>query len=231
MNTAYGVASDRPWNRDLPDRLEKRLDGSFIPIRRREQMEAEWIADRDIGTIFVPHWSHIIPPEVFERFECIIFHMTDVPYGRGGSPLQNLIVRGHKETVMSAIRCLEELDAGPVYLKRPLSLYGTAEEIFLRADALIEEMIVELIQNPRKPQPQTGEVTTFKRRKPEDGDWSEASSLQEVFDWIRMLDAEGYPPAFVRVGPWKLFFTRANLTTDAVFADVRIEFSPEAERS
>jgi len=74
-------------------------------------------------------------------------------------------------------------------------------------------------------------VTTFKRRKPEHGDWSEASSLQEVFDRVRMLDAEGYPPAFVRVGPWKLSFTRAKLTTDAVFADVRIEFSPESEQS
>lgn len=95
----------------------------------------------------------------------------------------------------------------------------------------MEEMIVELIQNPRQRKPQTDEVTTFKRRKPEDGDWSEASSLQEVFDRIRMLDAKGYLPAFVRVGPWKLTFTRANLTTDAVFADVQIEFSSEAEQS
>ena len=47
--------------------------------------------------------------------------MTDLPYGRGGSPLQNLIVRGHKHTMISAIKCVKELDAGPIYLKKPLT--------------------------------------------------------------------------------------------------------------
>jgi len=37
--------------------------------------------------------------------------MTDVPYGRGGSPLQNLIVRGHTETKLTALRCVRDLDA------------------------------------------------------------------------------------------------------------------------
>jgi len=36
----------------------------------------------------------IILKEIFENYEIILFHMTDLPYGRGGSPLQNLIVRG-----------------------------------------------------------------------------------------------------------------------------------------
>ena len=33
------------------------------------------------------------------------------------------------------------LDAGDVYLKKPLSFHGSAEEIFFRADDLIEQMI------------------------------------------------------------------------------------------
>ena len=75
--------------------------------------------------VLVPHWSWIIPATIHERFEVVIFHMTDLPYGRGGSPLQNLIVRGHERTMISAIRCVEEMDAGPVYLKRELSLHGS----------------------------------------------------------------------------------------------------------
>ena len=31
--------------------------------------------------------------EIHENYKCIIFHMTDLPFGRGGSPLQNLISR------------------------------------------------------------------------------------------------------------------------------------------
>jgi methionyl-tRNA formyltransferase len=34
--------------------------------------------------VFLPHWSHIIPAEINENFECIMFHMTDLPNGRGG---------------------------------------------------------------------------------------------------------------------------------------------------
>ena len=56
--------------------------------------------------------------------------MTDLPYGRGGSPLQNLIIRGHKKTKISALRMVNELDAGPIYFKRSLSLNGNAQKIY-----------------------------------------------------------------------------------------------------
>ena len=67
----------------------------------------------------------------------MIFHITDLPYGRGGSPLQNLIERGYSSTKLTALRCTADLDAGPIYSQEVLNLAGTAEEIFLRADALI----------------------------------------------------------------------------------------------
>jgi methionyl-tRNA formyltransferase len=40
-----------------------------------------------------------------------------------------------------------------------------------------------------------------------------------------MLDAEGYPPAFVRVGRFRIEFTRASLRTGEVLADARITLS------
>ena len=82
--------------------------------------------------VFFPHWSWKIPQAVFDKFECIIFHMTDVPFGRGGSPLQNLIVRGIQNTKLTALRCAAEMDAGDVYLKCDLSLEGSAEQILRR---------------------------------------------------------------------------------------------------
>ena len=72
--------------------------------------------------------------------------MTDLPFGRGGSPLQNLIERGIYETKLSALRCCKELDGGDIYLKRPLSLWGTAEEIYLRAAELTKEMMIETVK-------------------------------------------------------------------------------------
>lgn len=219
------LASNQPWHRDLADRLAHRANREFRLIDRHEHLTADKLAELGAKTVFLPHWSHIIPPSVYETFECIIFHMTDLPYGRGGSPLQNLIVRGHTSTVISALRCTAQIDAGPIYLKRPLDLSGRAEEIFLRASGIIEEMIVELVEKRPEPEPQFGEPVMFKRRTPQEGNWSNATSLDEVYDYIRMLDAPGYPPAFVEIGPFLLEFSRPRREDDSVVANVCIRRS------
>jgi methionyl-tRNA formyltransferase len=148
--------------------------------------------------------------------------MTDLPFGRGGSPLQNLIANGYQETMLTAFRCVKELDAGPIYLKEPLSLHGNAEEIFLRASKIIESMIVRILIEQPEAIDQTGEVTTFNRRTPDQSDWSDVTTLDDVFDRIRMLDADGYLLAFVHVGPFKLEFSRASRKAESVNADVKI---------
>jgi methionyl-tRNA formyltransferase len=148
--------------------------------------------------------------------------MTDLPFGRGGSPLQNLITRGIYETQISALKCVEEVDAGPIYLKRHLSLHGAAEEIYIRASEIIENMIVEIIKTNPQTIAQVGEPTFFKRRKPEQGSLLTAESLEQVFDLIQMLDADGYPKAFINVGNLRLEFTRASRKSDSLIADVRI---------
>jgi methionyl-tRNA formyltransferase len=148
--------------------------------------------------------------------------MTDLPFGRGGSPLQNLIVRGYDTTKLTALQCVDELDAGPVYLKRDLSLLGTADEIMLRASSLMTDMISNILALGPQPKAQEGDVIRFKRRTREDGNMLSLQSLGEVFDYIRMLDGEGYPPAFVEVGLFRLEFTRASLKMGEVLSDVKI---------
>lgn len=216
------LASTQPWNRNLADVLGARTGCNFVLISDPTELTAEKLAPINPKFIFFPHWSHRIAPSIYEQFECVIFHMTDLPFGRGGSPLQNLIARGIYETKISALRCVEEMDAGPIYLKNPLSLHGSAEEIFLRASDIIEGMIVEILEKLPEPMPQEGLPTVFKRRRPEDGDLSAAQTLEQAFDLIRMLDAEGYPSAFLKAGPFKIEFTRASRKTDQVVADVRI---------
>ena len=219
---SYVIAYNRPWCQDLPGILEKITGNEFIGIGSKEDLNLTKLKEIAPKTIFFPHWSYIIPKEIYESYNCIIFHMTDLPYGRGGSPLQNLIVRGHKNTVISAIKCVKEIDAGPIYLKKPLTLDGSAEEIFVRANQIIEGMIVEIIKKELKPIPQSGDVISFTRRKPADGNLNNTKSLDEVYDYIRMLDAEGYPKAFISLGDLKFEFTKASLNLDSVNANVKI---------
>jgi methionyl-tRNA formyltransferase len=139
--------------------------------------------------------------------------MTDLPYGRGGSPLQNLIQRGHKETKISALRCVKDMDAGPIYLKRPLCLEGAASEIFLRSAGIIEEMIEEIVRKEPTPMPQEGDPVFFQRRKPVESDLARApvQDLNNFFDFIRMLDAEGYPKAFLDAHGHRIELSRVQM--------------------
>ncbi len=160
--------------------------------------------------IFFPHWSYFIPKEIYENYKCIVFHMTDLPFGRGGSPLQNLIVRGYKSTKLSAIKVVKELDAGPIYMQQDLDLEGSAREIFARAaDIVFKKMIPDIIFNNPVPKEQKGEIVVFRRRKPKDSEISVDMPLDKIYDYIRMLDAEGYPPAFIQFGKYHLNLTNA----------------------
>jgi methionyl-tRNA formyltransferase len=209
------------------DSLEVNLRNYFsnrdvVRLRSPQELTFSCLEKLNPEYIFFPHWSWLIPKDIFFQFECVIFHMTDLPYGRGGSPLQNLIVRGNLETKLTALKCVSELDAGPIYMKRDLSLQGTAEEILQRASTTIEEMIVEILKSHPAPVLQCGEVVEFKRRQPKDGDISELVELSKVFDFIRMLDAEGYPHAFLATSHLHVEFMDAHLTDEYLEAMVRI---------
>ena len=222
MSNIYIIATSRLWNQDLLKNLQNIEGRNFHYIGSPIELTLPRLLKLNPRYIFFPHWSHIIPSEIYSKFECVMFHMTDLPFGRGGSPLQNLIVRGIRKTKISAFKCNAEVDAGPIYLKRPLSLHGSAQEIYQRATKEVENMIVEILKTNPVPVHQEGKVTMFKRRKPEESNLAGIKTLDEAFDLIRMLDADGYPHAFLNIGPLKLQFTRAVRKADEVLADVRI---------
>lgn len=212
----YIIATSRPWNEILAKRLEEKTGHTFHLVTRKEDLVLEHLQKIQPRYIFFPHWSFVIPKQIFKSYECVIFHMTDLPYGRGGSPLQNLIQRGHKETKISALRCEQEMDAGPIYLKRPLCLEGAGSEIFLRAACIIEEMIEKIVRETPTPSPQEGKPVLFQRRTPGESDLASASihDLNDFFDFIRMLDAEGYPRAFLDIHNHRLEFSRVQMEQD-----------------
>lgn len=181
--------------------------------------------------IFFVHWNWKVPESIFTRYECVCFHMTDVPYGRGGSPLQNLILRGHGETVVTALRMVAELDAGPVYCKRPLSLAGRAEDIFLRAGSICLEIMRWMIACRPVPVAQSGKPVLFARRNPEQSELPAAGTLAQLYDFVRMLDAPGYPRAFIKHGTFCLEFSHARLCNGELAAQVFIRPYTDSETS
>lgn len=217
---SYLVVGRMSWNQKIFNQLTNCHDCHFISTP--EELTITQIRNIKPRYIFFLHWSWKVPEEIIANYECVCFHMTDVPYGRGGSPLQNLIIRGHQQTKLTALRMTQQFDAGPIYLKKDLALGGNAEEIYIRATTLAAKMIEKIIAEEPTPIPQTGEVTIFKRRKPAESEISELSSLLNLHDFIRMLDAEGYPKAFIEHQGFRYEFNRSALYDGRIVADVTI---------
>lgn len=218
----YIVAAVGDWNKSLYELNILKYPGRWEYASTPRELNE--LLSRDIKPryIFFPHWRWIVPKSITQKYECVCFHMTDVPFGRGGSPLQNLIVRGYRDTKLTALHMIEGVDSGPVYLKSPLSLDGSAAEIYERAAGLSWDMIYQILIDDPKPQEQVGPITEFKRRAPSESLIPSDLTINQVYDYIRMLDADGYPKAFLEKRDYRLEFDNAVLDNGKLVATVSI---------
>jgi methionyl-tRNA formyltransferase len=218
----YVVAAIKDWNVKAFEIHAKKLRGNWYFFGSPDELTAEALNRINPRYIFFPHWSWLVPNDITNTYECVCFHMTDVPYGRGGSPLQNLIMRGHKHTKLTALRMASELDAGPVYGKIDLSLDGSAQAIYERAGELVYGLISRIIETEKEPVEQQGEVTLFHRRAPEQSLVPVSCGINKLFDHVRMLDATSYPHAYIEYDGFKLEFTNAKKSGNELNCSVRI---------
>lgn len=229
------VCTIKSWNIENARNLKEKHKNNFNVeiIDQKEDLTFSFLKKLNPNYVFFPHWSYFIPKDIFENFNCIVFHMTDLPFGRGGSPLQNLITRGIYKTKISALKVVKDIDAGPVYMKKDFDIsQGSAEEIFRKAsDIIFNEMIPCIVENNPTPIEQSGEIVTFKRRKFDEGKIEDNFDLRKIYDYIRMLDAEGYPQAFIDFGKYRLSFTKASMDETSVNAYVKFELVEDGENN
>ncbi|MBN2144540.1 MAG: methionyl-tRNA formyltransferase [Candidatus Aureabacteria bacterium] len=222
------IATIKSWNIENAKKFKKQYLSHLntILITHQNQLDASILHELNPSYIFFPHWSWIIPETIFKNHACVIFHMTDLPYGRGGSPLQNLIVRRIKKTKITALKAVRELDAGPVYMKKDLDLRGSATQIYKRASKIIfNKMIPEIIKKNPTPVTQKGKPVFFHRRKPYQSRIANLKTLDEIYDHIRMLDAEGYPKAYIENKKVKIYFENAKLRNGILTAKAFMEIN------
>jgi methionyl-tRNA formyltransferase len=117
----------------------------------------------------------------------------------------------------------EGVDTGPIYYKKLLSLHGSAHDIYKRAGRLCWDMISDFIKENPTPVPQQGAITNFKRRMPEQSRIPEGLSLNEMYNYIRMLDAPGYPKAFIDYGNYRLLLNSAEIKNGKLTASIKME--------
>ena len=200
------IACSKSWFIDFQ---KKNIKNLFL-IKNNRELTHNFLKKNKIKYIFFPHWGYKIPKIIYENFECIIFHTGNLPNHRGGSPIQNLIIRGFKHSYVNAIKAEKNFDAGPIYIRKKISLAGSLDEIFFRISKKILIMIKYIIRKKPKPKKQSGKITYFKRieqnRSIID---TKISSIEKLYDKIRMLDGKNYPNANFNINNFNLSFKNA----------------------
>jgi methionyl-tRNA formyltransferase len=225
MNKSYNIiVTIKPWNIIFFKKNLKKLKGNWILITKKTDLTLNKLKKINVKNIYFIHWSNIVSSSIYKKFNCISFHMTDLPYGRGGSPLQNLIIRKKKVTKISAFKMNNKIDGGPIYLKRKLKLSGSALKIFNNTSKIIFGMIKEIEKNKINPKPQNSSRIIFKRlsKKENDLNISNIKGLNEMYDRIRMVDAPSYPHAYAAIDHFKFEFYKIKKIKKILYCSVKI---------
>ena len=203
----YVICAYRDYGTMLYDNLKEKFN--FTLIKSKKDLSYNKIQKINPSIIFFPDWSWKVPEKIVKNFKCVCFHEAPLPKFRGGSPLQNQIIRGKTKTKTTAFIMNEEIDAGNIILQKDLSLKGSIQDIYSRMYKNDYSLILKIIKGQYQERKQSGKPTFFKRRKPKDSELKNLNySKRYLYNFIRMLE-DPYPNAYVKLGKQKIIFEKA----------------------
>lgn len=214
------ISKRTPWTKRLVERLkhDRDIDWHFFDDASADRHMEGFLEAYSPSWVFFFHWSKMVSASIYEKYRCVGFHTSNLPEGRGGSPMQNQIISGVMMSRLNAIQLTDVVDAGDVYAFEPVTLQGTATDIwFMLADAAGSLMRNVVCNNP-KPTPQRCLLPASQRIKDNSLDMG-TLDVYDVFRQIQMVDGEGYPSAYIDVGKYRISFDRAQLKGDSVLCD------------
>jgi methionyl-tRNA formyltransferase len=116
----------------------------------------------DADLIVVAAYGRILPQSILDvpKVAPLNVHASLLPKFRGAAPIEGAILAGERETGVTIMRIIEQMDAGPMYLHRALPIaaddtQGTLKDKLaeLGADAILEAIAMlmrgELIETPQ----------------------------------------------------------------------------------
>jgi methionyl-tRNA formyltransferase len=151
--------------------------------------------------LYILSYLKIIPQKYLGLHDMnLVIHGSDLPKGRGFSPLSWQISEDSREIAFTLFEAGDEVDSGDYYMKRKMELDGT--ELFhewrSKCAAFVADMALEFLDNTdsHPPSPQSGEATFYPKRGEADDEVLPEHSLEMMFDKLRACDPDRYPAWF-----------------------------------
>lgn len=186
-----------PYLKDIKDELLKK--GHYIRVIDSHKD----LTEGDIA-IFLS-CEQVVPPEYLElNSHNLVVHESDLPKGKGWSPLTWQILEGKNKIPITLFEAEPEVDTGDIYLQDEIELDGTEllPEIKHKQGIKTKKLILKFIE--RYPdiqgEEQTGEETFYEKREPKDSELDIHKTIDEQFNLLRVVDNERYPAFFYKNG-------------------------------
>lgn len=143
-----------------------------------------------------------ILPEQYLKFNKynIVIHASDLPLGKGFSPLQWQILEGKNCITLTLFNAVKDLDAGEYFLKEKIYFEGheLLDELHDKMGLKINQMAENFVKNFKilKPKKQKGESSFYPRRTQNDDKLDPQKSILELFNHFRIANNKDYPLFF-----------------------------------
>ena len=104
----------------------------------------------DIDIALFYGWSWLLSKKIIKDFLCICLHPSKLPLFRGGSPIQNQILRGINNSAVTIFRMEKKIDQGPIFMQKKLSLKGDINKIFNNISKIGTIITLKLLDSFKK---------------------------------------------------------------------------------
>ena len=163
----------------------------------------EEIEDFDI--VFILGYTRILPTQFLQKNRLnLVVHESDLPKGKGFSPIQWQLLEGKSEIKITLIEATSEVDSGDIFLQKNLIFQGTElyEEIREIQAKGTFSIIYEFLENyPNiKPKKQVGTESFYPRRTKDDGELDISKTIEENFNLMRIGNNQSWPSFFYYKG-------------------------------
>lgn len=189
------LTSPNQWFVSYAEILNKKLGSSKLYFNHEDILE-------NYDIVFILSYHKIISKEYLSKHNHnIVIHASELPQGKGWSPMFWQILEEKNEIPFSMFEVDEGVDSGNIYMLKILKLtgYELNEELRDKQANFTIDMCLDFVENYDKykiPKPQIGQESFYLKRSEKDSRLDIDKSIKEQFNLLRIVDNENYPAYF-----------------------------------
>lgn len=160
----------------------------------------------------------LVPVDILHKNKHnIVVHPSDLPNGKGFSPLAWQVLEGKNEIPIVLFDAVSEADGGDIYMRNIIRLDGTELNEQIKHKQGIETflMCIKFVEQYDElvPETQNGDESFYKRRTKEDSQLDPEKTIAGQFNLLRVVDNDRYPAFFYLNGErYTLHIFKRNLS-------------------